>query len=210
MRQLGIGGELGEEPGAGELPIAFGGGEGDFEHLGDFVEVEAAEEAHFDDAGFAVVFQGELGEGTVNFDDAFEGEGAGGGFEAGRPGHGAGLGLALVSHAVADGVDEHHAHGAGGEGEEMGTAFPAVVVEPQPSFVDELGGLQTRLAGGAAEMDRRDFMEFPIDFVGLRTLKHKDHDTGGGGLNRQDNGLKGHVQWQNTIYGNHDYSGQGR
>lgn len=50
----------------------------------------------------------------------------------------------------------------------MGATFPAVMLEAEVGFVDELGGLEAWLAGRAAEMDGGDFMKFAVNFVGLR------------------------------------------
>lgn len=53
------------EPGFGEALFAADGGHGDVEGESGFIEGEAAEEAEFDDFGFAGVLAGERVEGVV-------------------------------------------------------------------------------------------------------------------------------------------------
>lgn len=110
-------GEAVEEPGAGESPIAFDGGEGDIESGGDFFLIEAAEEAQLDHLATAGIFLFEGGESVIEVDEAFFARGA-----AGVPileGKFDDVAAAALAAALAGVIDEDVAELAGAEGEEV-------------------------------------------------------------------------------------------
>ena len=152
------------EPGFGEALFASDGGNGDVEGEGGFIEGEAAEEAEFDDFGFAGVLEGEGVEGVV---EGFEVTATGGGeaddfveaefFRAGA---------AFDAVAFADLIDEDLAHEMGGDAEEVGAAFPvgeSLGDEAEVGFVDERGGLEGGHVALTAEVTIGQAVEFLID-----------------------------------------------
>ena len=134
--------EFAVEPGFGETLFAADSGHGDVEGEGSFVEGESAEEAEFDDFGFAGVLDGEGIEGVV---EGFEVAAA-----SGREANDFvdvkffGTGAAFGAFAFTDLVDEDLAHEVCGDAEEVGATFPVrefLGHETEVGFVDEGGGL---------------------------------------------------------------------
>lgn len=140
------------EPGSGVLPPALGGGHGDAEGGGGFVEVEADEVAELDELGLFRVEAGVFLERFVEGDEPGIGEGGGDGTIVELD--------PLESAAVADGlagagaVDEDVAHGFAGGAEVVAAVFPGGLIaaaEAEPGFVDESGGLEGAGVGLARE-----------------------------------------------------------
>lgn len=128
------------EPGAGEAPVAFGGGDGDVEQGGAFLEGQAGEVAELYEFSFAGVVGGEAVEGVVDGEQfiAFPGRGD---FEAVEV-------EVVVTAAVFDAlfaagaVHEDAAHRFGGGAEKVCAVFKLAVAEAQPCLVDERRGLE--------------------------------------------------------------------
>lgn len=152
------------EPGFGEALFAADGGHGDVEGEGGFVEGKAAEEAEFDDFGFAGVLEGEGVQGVIK------------GFEVAAAGRGEaddfveaelfGTGTAFGAFAFADLINEDLPHEMGSDSEEVGPAFPIgefLGDEAKVGFVDKGGGLESGHVALAAEVTVGQTVQFLID-----------------------------------------------
>ena len=158
-----MGAEVTAEPGFGEGGIPFGSNEGDAEDVGDLFEAEAAEEAEFEDGGFAFVEVAEAVEGVVEGEE-FVGAVGGdidAGFELDEF-----AACAFFGFVGAGEIDEDATHDFGGEGVEVGAVFEGGVVlfdHAHVGFVDERGGLQGMVRPLVAHVAGGDFVEFRID-----------------------------------------------
>lgn len=157
-------GEFAMEPGFGEALFAADGGDGDAEGAGGFVDTEAAEEAEFDDLGFAGIDLFELGECVAKCDDF-------GAFLRGEAdgvldGDGVGAGAAFLAEVAAGVVDEDLAHETGGDAIEVGAGFPirlAGAGETEPGFMNEGGGLEGFGGAFAGEVTAGEAAQLLID-----------------------------------------------
>lgn len=188
-------GEFAVEPGFGEALFAADGSHGDVEGEGGFIEGESAEEAEFDDFGFAGVLEGERIEGVVEgFEVAAAGRGEANDFVEAKP---FGTGAAFGAVAFADLIDEDLAHEVGSDAKEVGAAFPVgefLGDEAEVSFVDEGGGLESGHVALAAEVSVSKAVQFLINERsqeikgGFVTALPTDEKLG--------NGFGGRIFWQ--------------
>jgi hypothetical protein len=152
------------------VPEAFDGAGGDAEGLAGFLNTESAEEAEFDEFGKAGVVKFEAGEGGVEGEVAIEGGfDADGGFVEVDEIAGA---LAFAGAAGAGLIDEDAAHGAAGDGEEVGAIIEGAggAVEAEVGFVDEVVGLEGAGVAFAAEEKGGEALELfvgGLDFAGV-------------------------------------------
>jgi hypothetical protein len=139
-----------EQPRAGVGPPAFGGGFGDAEHFGGFLDLQSHEVAELDQFGLPRLQRGEAIQGVVEREQLIVGRGAGD-FEFVHV-EVFGAGAATLAAFAAGAGDKDAAHRLGGGAEEVRAVLPRLVRrvhELQPGFVDERGGLE-RVAGGFA------------------------------------------------------------
>ena len=162
-----LSGQLAEEPGAGDFPVAHDGIGGDFHHLGGFFDAEPAEEAEFDDAGLSRIDLGEGVERVVEGDEFAR-------FhlrDVERLGEieGLGFGATLGRDAAAGAVEQDAAHEGGGDGEEVRPMLPvqlARVHQAEIGFVNEIGALEAMAGALVLEQAGSHAAEFAIDAGG--------------------------------------------
>ena len=155
---------LAEQPGAGELPVPIDGAAGDVQEGGDLGDGETAEEAELDDAGLVWIELGQSDKGGIEFDEVrgslLVDEKGGVELEAlsATP--------PLLGVASAGGVHQHAPDGLGGDGEEVGAAFPdglVLIHEAEVGLVHEGGGLEREILSLGAEVVLGDGAEFIVE-----------------------------------------------
>lgn len=156
--------EFPAQPGAGRGPAALGGGHGDIERFGDFIEIHAAEKVHLDQARLLGVEFGEPAEGLIDREhlvgalfrhrhDVFQGDRA----RAVAPFRG------LAATGM---VHQDAAHEEGGDSQELRAVLAirqTLVDHAEIGFMDEGGGLERMLAPFPLEVSFGYAMQFGID-----------------------------------------------
>ena len=206
-----------EEPGAGEAPVARGGGAGDPEDAGGVFLVEPGEEPELDELGFAFVEGAEFFKRVVDGEEGFGGDR----FVGFGIGDGEGDTVVVAASFLAFGgagvVDEYATHDLGGEHHEVvfGVDVDLVGVdEAEEDLVDEGGGLEGVVGAFGIHHLACEGFEFVVEEfgedggIGVVAERHPVEDGGCFGL---DAGVCGHggIVTEGVGCVTHDFGGRG-